>query len=76
MKEAFNILRIAHYLLLLQIHRVQGFGKESECRQSIPYFLHPDALVVVRPLVGDAEKYPPITAGDYWKLNLGRKMGL
>ena len=62
--------RLTNNVLPATTHRVVNpdAGKESEARFSMPFFVHPHSnasLKVIPSCLGDGEKWPEITAGDF-----------
>ncbi len=61
----WNILSIT-----FQLHRVQipeEVTRQRLSRRSIAFFADADEDVIIEPLDG-SNKYPPISARDYWKM--------
>lgn len=70
--------RLTNNILPATTHRVVNPDDDGEARFSMPFFVHPHSqasLKVVPSCLGEGEKWPEITAGDFLQQRL-REIGL
>jgi isopenicillin N synthase-like dioxygenase len=70
--------RLTNNVLPATTHRVINPDNDGSARYSMPYFVHPHSAASLKTLascVGDGEKWPEITAGDFLNQRL-REIGL
>lgn len=70
--------RLTNNLLPATTHRVVNPDNSGEARFSMPFFVHPHSeasLKVIPSCLGEGEKWPPITAGDFLNQRL-KEIGL